>query len=63
MPTRGWRVMVPTKKSNQETPHPEGSRPSIPEGQGRFPWWIWIAIALWLIYAFFLGPFNWFSPK
>jgi hypothetical protein len=37
--------------------------PEIRAGQGRFPWWIWVAIGLWLIYAFFIGPFRWTGPS
>lgn len=29
----------------------------IHEGEGRFPWWIWVAVVAWLIYAFLIGPF------
>jgi len=34
----------------------------IPEGEGRFPWWIWAAFLIWLIYAFLIGPFDLTSP-
>jgi hypothetical protein len=34
----------------------------IREGEGRFPWWIWLVIVLWLIYAFVIGPFELTSP-
>lgn len=40
----------------------ERKDPPIREGHGRLPWWIWAAIAVWLVYAFLLGPFDWFSP-
>jgi hypothetical protein len=35
----------------------------IPEGEGRFPWWIWIAVVAWLVYAFLIGPFALTSPR
>lgn len=35
----------------------------IHEGKGTFPWWVWIAVVIWIAYAFFLGPFHWFSPQ
>lgn len=35
----------------------------IHEGNGRLPWWVWIAVLMWIIYAFFLGPFHWFWPQ
>lgn len=41
-------------------PREEGE--PIHEGEGRFPWWIWVAILLWLVYAFLIGPFNLTSP-
>jgi hypothetical protein len=34
----------------------------IPEGQGRFPWWIWLIILVWLVYAFLIGPFELTGP-
>lgn len=34
----------------------------IPEGEGRLPWWIWLAALIWLIYAFLIGPFDLLSP-
>lgn len=36
--------------------------PPIKEGEGGFPWWIWVFIAAWLVYAFLIGPFDWLSP-
>lgn len=30
----------------------------IEEGEGRFPWWIWVVIVLWLVYAFVIAPFE-----
>jgi hypothetical protein len=30
----------------------------IEEGEGRFPWWIWVVILLWLVYAFVIAPFE-----
>ncbi len=35
----------------------------IREGHGRLPWWGWVLIVLALIYAFLIGPFNWFPPQ
>jgi hypothetical protein len=35
----------------------------IHEGEGRFPWWIWIAVVAWLAYAFLIGPFALTSPR
>ncbi|HEY5596447.1 MAG TPA: hypothetical protein VIL47_04210 [Candidatus Bipolaricaulota bacterium] len=35
----------------------------IHEGNGTFPWWVWIAVWIWIVYAFFLGPFHWFPPQ
>jgi hypothetical protein len=35
----------------------------IPEGEGRFPWWIWVAVLAWLVYAFLIGPFALTSPR
>jgi len=32
------------------------------EGEGKLPWWAWVAVAVWLVYAFLLGPFDWFPP-
>ncbi len=37
--------------------------PAIHEGEGRFPWWIWVAILAWLVYAFLVGPFSLTSPR
>jgi len=34
----------------------------IHEGKGRFPWWIWLVVAIWLVYAFFIAPFDLTSP-
>lgn len=34
----------------------------IHEGKGRFPWWIWMIIVGWLVYAFLLAPFDLTSP-
>ena len=34
----------------------------IQEGWGRFPWWIWLIIAGWLVYAFLIGPFELTHP-
>lgn len=34
----------------------------IHEGRGKFPWWIWMAVAIWVIYAFFIAPFDLTSP-
>jgi len=42
---------------NQETDPNE-----IHEGRGMFPWWIWVAVAIWVIYAFFIAPFDWTTP-
>jgi hypothetical protein len=41
----------------------EIEQPEIPEGEGRFPWWIWIAVVAWLVYAFLIGPFALTSPR
>jgi len=30
----------------------------IAEGEGRFPWWVWLLILGWLIYAFVIAPFE-----
>ncbi|GEM_PF-1201382 len=30
----------------------------IAEGEGRFPWWIWVIVLGWLIYAFGIAPFE-----
>lgn len=30
----------------------------IPEGEGRFPWWIWPVFVGWLVYAFAIAPFE-----
>jgi hypothetical protein len=35
----------------------------IPEGEGRLPWWIWVAVVAWLVYAFLIGPFALTSPR
>ncbi len=48
--------MAKSKKTEQGSPEP------IHEGEGRFPWWIWVAVLLWLIYAFLIGPFDLTSP-
>jgi len=42
--------------------HQADSREPIPEGEGRFPWWIWVIILLWLAYAFLIGPFELTGP-
>jgi hypothetical protein len=41
----------------------EIEQPEIAEGEGRFPWWIWIAVVAWLVYAFLIGPFALTSPR
>ncbi len=35
----------------------------IDERHESLPWWGWALIALALIYAFLIGPFNWFFPQ
>ncbi len=35
---------------------------AIREGDGGLPWWVWVAIAIWLVYALVIGPFNWLAP-
>jgi len=52
-------VMKPMAK-RKENKSITGSE--IPEGEGRFPWWIWVAALIWLIYAFFIGPFALTGP-
>lgn len=34
----------------------------IHEGKGRFPWWAWVVIGIWLGYALLLAPFDLTSP-
>lgn len=34
----------------------------IDEGEGRFPWWIWVIVLIWIIYAFFIAPFEFTNP-
>lgn len=42
---------------------PSQSEPvEIHEGQAPLPWWGWGLIALSLVYAFLIGPFNWLAP-
>ena len=45
-----------------EHPRAQPQTPSaeepIREGEGRFPWWIWIVFFGWLIYAFLIAPFE-----
>jgi hypothetical protein len=50
--------MQTTEKTKQMTPESE-----IREGEGRFPWWVWIAIVTWLVYAFLIGPFHITGPQ
>jgi hypothetical protein len=34
----------------------------IHEGRGGFPWWVWLVIVAWMIYAFLVAPFDLTSP-
>jgi hypothetical protein len=47
----------------REKTKPVFSESEIHEGEGRFPWWIWIAILIWLVYAFLIGPFHITGPQ
>jgi len=48
-------------KTDKPNHAPSGSE--IHEGEGRFPWWVWLAILIWLVYAFFIGPFHTTGPQ
>jgi len=39
----------------------DDDRARIREGDARMPWWGWVLVTCLLIYAFVLGPFDWFS--
>ncbi len=34
----------------------------IEEGEGRFPWWIWVPLLIWILYALLIAPFDLTSP-
>lgn len=57
--TPSFRKMKGEEMATQKEKHDL----EIPEGEGRFPWWVWIAVVAWLVYAFLIGPFAFTSPR
>jgi len=42
--------MAEDKKHEEDSP--------IEEGEARWPWWAWGVAIIWIIYAFFIAPFE-----
>ncbi len=55
-------MVAETNDVKRQRGHIDAESEPIAEGEGRFPWWIWVAILIWIIYAFFIAPFEITAP-